>query len=191
LKLIVGVTGASGTIYALRLLEALRDRGIESVLIMSGNGEAIAKHELGEEGPRRMRELSSEAYPNDFRCPYVSGSSRFDGAIVIPCSMKTLSEISMGHSSNAISRIADVALKERRPLVLVPRETPLSAIHLENMLRASRAGAIILPAMPAFYMRPRDIDELVNFVVGRVLDVLGIENDLYRRWAGWATSEDS
>ncbi len=187
MKLIIGVTGASGSRYALRLLEALKDKGIGRVLIMSKNGKAIAKHELGEEGVRRMRELSSEEYPNDLACPYISGSSKFDGMVVVPCSMKTLSEISIGYSSSAISRIADVALKEGRPLVLVPRETPLSSIHLENMLRASRAGAIILPAMPAFYMGPKGIDDLVDFVVGRILDVLGIENDLYRRWVGWAT----
>jgi 4-hydroxy-3-polyprenylbenzoate decarboxylase len=187
LKLIIGVTGASGSRYALKLLEALEERGIERVLIMSRNGEAIAKHELGEEGLKRMRGLSSEAYPNDFGCPYISGSSKFDGMVVVPCSMKTLSEISTGHSSSAISRIADVALKEGRPLVLVPRETPLSAIHLENMLRLSRAGAIVLPAMPAFYMRPKDLDDLVGFIAGRILDVLKIDNDLYRRWGGWAT----
>ncbi|MEM3574813.1 MAG: UbiX family flavin prenyltransferase [Candidatus Bathyarchaeia archaeon] len=187
MKLIIGVTGASGSRYALRLLEALEDKGIDRVLIMSKNGEEIAKHELGEEGLRRMRELSSETYPNDLQCPYISGSSKFDGMVVVPCSMKTLSEISIGYSRSAISRIADVALKEGRRLILVPRETPLSAIHLENMLRASRAGAIILPAMPAFYMRPKNIDDLVTFVVGRILDVLGIDNDLYRRLSGWAT----
>ncbi len=121
-------------------------------------------------------------HPDDLFCGAASGSSAPDALVVCPCSMGTLARIACGISGNLIERSADVMLKERRPLLLVPRETPLSDIHLENMLKLSRAGARIIPAMPAFYGRPESVLDLVDFVVGKILDQLGIENDLYKRW---------
>src|SRR6185369_5457820 len=119
---------------------------------------------------------------DDFYAPIASGSSAADAMVVVPCSMGTLSRISCGNSGNLLERSADVMLKEGRPLVLVPRETPLNAIHLEHMLKLARLGVRIVPAMPAFYQRPQSLDDLVNFVVGKVLDSLGVEQSLFRRW---------
>jgi len=178
---IVAVTGASGSVYARRLLEELKRAGHRTLLLVSDEAENVAKHE-GED-LRRFTELATDSFSeHDMNCPASSGSVKTAGMIVVPCSMKTLSAIAHGFSDNAITRAADVTLKERRALILVPRETPLSVVHLGNLLRAARAGATILPAMPAFYTRPKTVEDMVNFIVGRILDLINVPHDLYPRW---------
>jgi 4-hydroxy-3-polyprenylbenzoate decarboxylase len=194
----VGITGGSGAPYALRLLDALLTIGHEVHAVVSPAGETVVQLETGISlhGTAREKEealahaLEADGKPGRLRvfehhnlaAPISSGSFPSAGMAVVPCSTGSLGRIAAGISSNLIERAADVALKERRPLVLVPRETPLGDIHLENMLRLRRAGADIVAAMPAFYHRPRTIADLVDMVVGRVLDRLGIENSLFQRW---------
>jgi flavin prenyltransferase len=182
--IIVAITGASGIIYALRLLKVLKGYNIEISLIITEPAKKILKHELKKD-MIVLEELSDEIYePKDLNASINSGSYRFNAMIIIPCTMKTISAISTGYANNTITRAADVALKEKRKLILVPRETPLRAVHLENMLKISREGGIILPAMPAFYHNPETIDDMVNFIVGKILDILDIENNLFKRWNG-------
>jgi len=181
LRLIVAVTGASGIIYGKRLLEVLKEKKVETHLIVSGSAEVVAESEIG--GTRFLKDLAHSVYePGDLSAPISSGSFKVDGMVIAPASMKTIAAIASGYCDNLITRAADVQLKERRPLILVPRETPLHAIHLENMARLSRLGATVLPAMPGFYHEPKTVDDLVNFVVGKVLDQLGVDHGLYRRW---------
>jgi 4-hydroxy-3-polyprenylbenzoate decarboxylase len=180
---VVAVTGASGAIYARRLLEELRRTGHETILLMSDEAKNVLKYE--NEDPQKFTELATKAFSeHELDTPASSGSVKTAGMIVVPCSMKTLSHIAHGLSGNAITRAADVTLKERRPLILVPRETPLNTIQLRNLLRVSEAGAIVLPAMPAFYTKPRSIEDMVNFIVGRILDLLNVPHSLYQQWAG-------
>ncbi|AEF96767.1 UbiX family flavin prenyltransferase [Methanotorris igneus] len=182
MKVVVCVTGASGAIYAKRLLEVLKEKNVETFLIISNSAKKIIEHELKIKCNDFIK-LADKYYENDdFFSPLASGSNKFDAAIVIPCSMKTLSSIANGYSSNLIVRVCDIALKEKRKLILMPREMPFNAIHLENMLKLAKLGVVIMPPIPAFYNEPKTIDDLVNFVVGRVLDILGIENDLFKRW---------
>ncbi len=191
----IALTGASGSMYGLRLAEQLVLNSVQVTFCASCSGAAVCREETGldlsgdlEKAQRRLGEhleISSGVtlvHPDDLFCPVASGSSAPDGMVVVPCSMGTLARIAVGVSGNLIERCADVMLKERRPLLLVPRETPLSDIHLENMLKLSRSGARIVPAMPAFYSHPDSILDLVDFVVGKILDQLGIDNDLYTRW---------
>jgi flavin prenyltransferase len=184
LLLVVGITGGSGVIYGIRLLEVLHELDIETHLIIS----KAAKETIVLETERKIREVESLASKvhaiNDIASTLASGSSPTDGMVIIPCSMKTLAGVASGYSDNLILRAADVTLKERRPLILVPRETPLSRIHIENMLKVNTAGGIIVPAMPGFYSRPKVIDELVDQLVGKVLDLLRIQHSLYERWTG-------
>jgi 4-hydroxy-3-polyprenylbenzoate decarboxylase len=193
--LVVAITGASGAPYAIRVLEQLLQASQPVWLIVSGHGWRL----LGMEAEiRSVEELStrvgSDAWDElvnvfddkDRGASPASGSARSIGMLVCPCSMGTLSAISIGASRSLVERAADVALKERRKLILVPRETPLSAIHLENMLRVTRAGATVLPAAPGFYNSPGSIDDLVDFVAARVLDQLGVEHTLGKRWASGA-----
>ncbi len=181
-RLVVGVTGASGVIYAKRLLEVLSEKNIETHVIVSKTAEKIIKHEL-EMSRVEFEKLGRYSYREDeVDAPLSSGSFKTDGMIIIPCSLKTLAGIASGYTDNLILRAADVTLKEKRTLVLVPRETPLNAIHLYNMLKLARIGAIILPAMPAFYHKPKKIEELVDFITGKILDILGIEHQLFKRW---------
>ena len=178
---VVAVTGGSGSVYARRLLEELKRAGHETLLLMSDEAKNVMEHE--NEDPKRFMELASRTFSeHDLDSPTSSGSVTTAGMIVIPCSMKTIASITHGISSNAITRAADVTLKERRPLILVPRETPLSIIHLRNLLHVAEAGAIVLPAMPAFYTNPKSIDDMVNFIVGRILDLLNVPHKLFRRW---------
>lgn len=179
MRTVIGISGASGTIYGLRLLENLPG---EKHLIVSEGARFILKKET-ECSLKHLNRMADYHYDNsDIAARISSGSYGFDAMAVVPCSLSTLSKIATGISDNLITRVASVCLKERRKLVLVPRETPLSTIHLKNMHELSVAGAIILPAMPAFYGSPKSVDDMVNFVVGRILDVLGVENSLYERW---------
>ncbi|MBI5235324.1 MAG: UbiX family flavin prenyltransferase [Deltaproteobacteria bacterium] len=204
---IVAITGASGAVYGLRLIDALLKRGDDVELIISPSGFLILKEELGivasasDAGCVCLQYLESawlgkrtgalSAAPSDcLSASSASGSSVKSGMIVCPCSMGTLARIAGGCSTNLIERAADCFLKERRRLIVVPRETPLNAIHLENMLRLSRAGAVILPAMPAFYTMPKTVGDMVDFVVGKTLDCLGIENGLYKRWGKDTVNRD-
>lgn len=181
MRVIVGMTGASGIRYGIRLLECLES---ETAVVVSEDAASIAEGEAGT-ARKDIEALADECYDNDdLWSPLASGSVGFDAFVVVPCSMSTLSKISCGIADNLITRVASVALKERRMLVLVPRETPLSTIHLQNMTRLSEAGAVVLPACPAFYPSPESVDDMVDFVVGRVLDMLGQEHELYRRWGG-------
>lgn len=181
MRLVVAVTGASGSIYARNFLEAARSNGIETHLIVTEAGKTVAEHELG--GVEQLTALADFTYePHDLEAPLASGSFRLDGMVIVPATMKTVAALAHGYDSNLATRAADVHLKERRPLVIVPRETPLHAVHLENMARLSRLGAVILPAMPGFYHHPESIDDLASFISGKILDQLGVPNNLYRRW---------
>ena len=181
-RVIVGITGASGVIYGIRTVEELKARGCEVHLVLTKNAVKVM-HEETSATPEYLENLVDSVYSNsDLTAPIASGSFKADGMVVVPCSMATLSEIAYGISRSLISRAALVTLKENRKLVLVPRETPLTSIHLLNMLKLSRAGAVILPAMPAFYIKPETVNDLVNFVVGKILDQLGIKHELYRRY---------
>jgi len=178
---VVGVTGASGSIYARRLLEELKRAGHDTLLLISDEAKNVIR--LENEDLRRLTELATRTFSeHDLDSPASSGSVKTAGMIVVPCSMKTVSYIAHGLSGNAITRAADVTLKEHRPLILVPRETPLNIIHLRNLLRVAQAGATVLPAMPAFYMKPKSVDDMVDFVVGRILDILNVPHNLLRRW---------
>lgn len=191
--IVMGITGASGAPYAVRLLQALTAARRPVSLIVSKYGLRLLATESGIESIDALRDAVGidawasyvEVFSNDDRgAAPASGSSRTAGMIVCPCSMGTLSAIAVGASRSLIERAADVTLKEQRKLVLVPRETPLSAIHLGNMLRLTRAGAVIMPASPGFYHRPEQISDLVDFVVARMLDQLGVEQKLVKRWDG-------
>lgn len=189
---VVGITGASGSIYGVKLVKTLLQLGIDVHLVITNAGWRVIKEELGWDTTNRETVLNVQFgdylgkyiyYPiADIGASIASGSYLVEGMIVMPCSMGTLSAIAHGTSDNLLTRAADVMLKEGRPLLLVPRETPLHAIHLENMLKLSKLGVRIIPAMPAFYFGPKDIDDLVSFLVGKVLDSLRIEHHLFTRW---------
>ena len=197
-RLVAAVTGASGAIYAVRFLKACLDLGIRVDLVVSDYGKRLLIEECDlnlkaesienwldrrygpEPRPGRL-ELHRE---QDLGAGIASGSQRWRAMVVIPCSMKTLAGIAGGSASNLVERAADVTLKERRPLILVPRETPLNLIQIENMARAARAGATIVPAMPAFYYKPENLEQLADFIVGRVLSLLEIEHNLFEPWQG-------
>ena len=189
--IIVAVTGASGAPYAVRLLNALVERERRTSLIVSDHGLRLLDTEMGIGSVAALRErIGSGRWDRvvtvyddrDRGAAPASGSALSAGMVICPCSMGTMSAIAVGASRSLVERAADVVLKERRPLVLVPRETPYSAIHLENMLTLTRAGAVVLPASPGFYHRPRTIDDLVDFIVARLLDHLGVDNALVPRW---------
>ena len=195
MRVFLGITGASGAPYAARLLEVLAASGVEVGVCASAAGlEVIATELYGDASLPRDEVLARFLAPagaaatayaaQDWRAPYASGSARVDGYVICPCSMGTLGTIASGAMTNLIQRAASVALKEGRRLVLVPRETPLSTIHLQNMLTLRQAGATILFAAPGFYHAPASIADLVDFVVARVLDQLGLDNALMQRWGG-------
>jgi flavin prenyltransferase len=191
LPVVVAITGASGAPYAVRLLRALAGVGCPVWLVVSAHGWRLLETESGVPDLAALRAAVGAAAwdrhvtlfdDGDRGARPASGSARARAMVICPCSMGTLAAVSAGTSRSLVERAADVALKERRPLLLVTREAPLSAIHLENMLRVTRAGAIVMPAAPGFYHRPRGVDDLVDFVVARVLDHLGVEHDVGRRW---------
>jgi 4-hydroxy-3-polyprenylbenzoate decarboxylase len=194
-QIVVGITGASGSIYGLRLVEELLRAGKMVSLLLTNAGRQVLLYETGlklsENSDQRLQQLRQhfaageelQHYSlSDFFAPVASGSSAPDAVVVCPCSMGTAGRIAAGLSDNLLERVADVALKEQKKLLLVPRETPFNQIHLENLLRLSKAGAQILPAMPAFYQQPQSIEELVDFVVGKTLDNLGVAHQLFQRW---------
>jgi 4-hydroxy-3-polyprenylbenzoate decarboxylase len=193
-QFVVAITGASGSLYGLRLVRELLRAGQRVSLMLTAAGRQVLNHETGLDWPggiKQQRQQVQEHFASiaveclasdDFWAGAASGSAAADAMIVMPCSMGTVGRIAAGLSGNLLERAADVMLKERRPLILVPRETPFNTIHLENLLRLSRAGALVLPAMPGFYHAPETIDDLVDFVVGKVLDQLDIEHSLFARW---------
>ncbi len=186
MKLVVAITGASGAIYGVRFMEVLREAypEVETHLIVSRAGLRVLKHETECE-LSDLAALADVVHPeSDIGARPASGSAGIDAMVVIPCSMKTLGQIAAGTGDNLVGRAADVILKEGRKLVLVTREMPLSAIHLENMLKLSRLGVMNLPASPGFYFHPQSLDDLVNHVVGKTLDALGLDQHLFERWKG-------
>jgi len=204
-RFFVGITGASGHAYAETLVRALVGAGQDVDLSITAAGCKVLRHELGVEAGAAGERLAAalpgwlgepvaarvRAFPSAaVEAPPSSGTALTGGVILCPCSMGTLARVAVGFSSNLVERAADVALKERRRLVIVPRETPLSEIHLENMLKLSRLGALVLPAAPGFYHRPAGIQDLLDHVVGKVLDALGVEHGLGARWKGTAPEGD-
>jgi len=189
--LVVGITGASGAIYGIRLLEVLSSvKNVETHLIVSEAAEEIIKHETG----RRIedvKELASFSYDiRDIGARVSSGSFKTDGMIVAPCTVKTMSAIANSYSENLLVRAGDVTIKERRRLLLLVRETPLHIGHIRNMERLCEMGAIIMPPVPAFYYKPQTIQDIVDHTVGKMLDLFGIEHTLFQRWSGIAKQED-
>ncbi len=179
--ILIGVTGASGGMYARRLIEVLGGR---ADVILSHDAEAVVKFETGL-GPKEFTTGARRVYRgDDLAAPPASGSHRFSALVVVPCSGTTVAKIASGIADNLITRAAAVALKEKRTLILVPRETPMSAIALESLLELARLGVVILPASPGFYGKPRGVEDLVDFVVARILDHLGVEHELGPRWSG-------
>lgn len=183
IRLVVGISGASGVIYGVRLLEALKQLPIETHLVMTRTAEVTLAHEtrMKVAAVRRLADVAHRI--DDLAAAISSGSFRTLGMIVAPCSMRSLGEIANGISSNLLTRAADVVLKERRRLVLVTRETPLHAIHLRNMLALSEMGAIIAPPVPAFYNKPQGLDDIVDHTVGRVLDLFDLDTGKVKRWS--------
>lgn len=188
---VVGITGASGSIYGVRLIRELALRKHSIDVVITNAGKQVMKEELGVSafktatdrlGLSKIKRQMTIWENDNFEAPFMSGSSAAEAVIIIPCSMGKLAAVANGISNNLLERTADVALKERRQLILVVRETPFSLIHLENMVKVARAGAQILPAMPAFYHHPKTIDDMVNFVVGKVLNLLRIEHNLFKGW---------
>ncbi|WP_134701860.1 non-oxidative hydroxyarylic acid decarboxylases subunit B [Ammoniphilus sp. YIM 78166] len=182
MRIIVGITGATGAIFGIRMLEALDAAGVETHLVMSKWAETTIRLET----PYTIDDVQKLAHvvhqPSNQAASISSGSFRVQGMVIAPCSMKTLASIRMGLADNLVSRAADVILKERKKLVLLTREMPLNDIHLENMLGLSRMGAVIMPPVPAFYNHPQSIDDMVNHIVARTLDQFNIDNDLTHRW---------
>lgn len=175
MRILLAITGASGIAYGRRLAEVLKGTNHEISVVVSGGARAVAKAE-GEDLPK------TDYGENDLSAPAASGSYKLDAMAVCPCSLKTLGEIANGVGSSLITRAAEVCLKERRKLVLVVRETPLSYIAIKNMERVTLAGAVVLPASPGFYHKPKKVSDLVDFVVGKTLDQIGVENRLFKRW---------
>ncbi|MBE0446653.1 MAG: UbiX family flavin prenyltransferase [Actinobacteria bacterium] len=196
MEYIVAVTGASGSIYGKRILQILLEHGFNISLIVSEPGKLVVAHELGFSfdeadavtslanwlGVPGAEKLLKYYRDDDLMAPVCSGSYTTAGMVIVPCSMATLGAVASGLSSSLIERTADVVLKESRRLIIVPRETPLNRIHIRNLLVVEEAGAKIVPAMPAFYHNPKTIDEIVDFIVGKVLDQLGVKHDLFARW---------
>jgi 4-hydroxy-3-polyprenylbenzoate decarboxylase len=194
-KVVVGITGASGSIYARALVDALTSPmagEVEVAAVLSQTAPEVWAHELGTDVRAHLAARGVSVFSGrDYRAPFASGSAGWDAMVVAPCSMSSVAKIAHGISDDLLSRAADVMLKERRRLVVLPRETPLSTLHLENLLALARHGAVILPAMPSFYGRPATIDEVVDTVVTRALDHLGFSHGHARRWGRDVTMESA
>lgn len=183
-RLIVGITGASGVIYGVRLLQALHELPVETHLVLTKTAEITLAHETDFK-VKDVKALADVVHsPTDLAAPVSSGSFRTMGMVIAPCSMRSLGEIATGISTSLLSRAADVVLKERRKLVLMVRETPLHAVHLRNMVTVAELGAVVAPAMPAFYSRPTTVDDIVNHSVGRLLDLFDLDAGIVKRWGG-------
>jgi 4-hydroxy-3-polyprenylbenzoate decarboxylase len=184
-RVVVGISGASAPIYGVRLLQELRARDVETHLVMSRSAGVTVRLELPEWSLKQVHELADFFHrEQDMAASISSGSFKTDAMVVAPCSMKSLASIAHGFSDNLLARAADVTLKERRKLILVTRETPLHLVHLRNMVAVTEMGGIILPPCPAFYHRPRSVSDIVDHTVGKVLDLLGIEHQLFQAWEG-------
>jgi len=183
-RLVVGISGASGVIYGVRMLELLRDTDVETHLVMSKSAELTLAYET-ELKPKEVKALASVNHPaSDIGAAISSGSFPTIGMVIVPCSIRTMSEIATGVTSSLVSRAADVVLKEKRRLVLALRETPLHGGHLRTMTTLADIGAVVAPIVPAFYAKPKTVDDIINHTVGRLLDFLGIETKVVRRWQG-------
>jgi 4-hydroxy-3-polyprenylbenzoate decarboxylase len=183
-RIIVGITGATGAIFGVRLLEALKAAEVETHLVLSKWGQQTVEHETGLTAADLQARAAVLHGTGNMAATISSGSFRTEGMIVAPCSMRTVAAIAHGNGENLVHRAADVVLKERRRLVLVPRETPMSLPELRNMVACAEAGAMILPAMPAFYQQPKTIDDLASFIAGKILNALGFEQKLFAPWKG-------
>ncbi|HYB83824.1 MAG TPA: UbiX family flavin prenyltransferase [archaeon] len=183
MKIVLAVTGASGVVYGVNLASELAKAGTELTIVVSDAAKRVLAEET-HDGLKHLKGYGKLLTEHDIDAEVASGSAKTDAVVVCPCSMKTVAAIASGYAYNLICRTADVAIKEQRKLVLVVREMPLSAIHLENMLKLARLGAVILPASPGFYHEPKTVNDMVNHVIGKVLDVLGVESKLYKRWSG-------
>jgi flavin prenyltransferase len=197
-SIVVAITGASGAIYATRTLAALLERGCHIELVVSDYGRRLLRDELGEKAAvDKLTDFLAETYGDNVRAgtytlhsnkdlgaKIASGSQDCDAMVIVPCSMKTLAGVAHGLSRNLVERAADVMLKERRPLIMLPRETPMSLPQLRNMVLCAEAGAMLMPAMPAFYQMPRTLDDLADFMAGKILGALGFKHDLYPAWKG-------
>ena len=189
-RIIVGISGASGIVYGIRMLEALRDVSLETHLVMTRSARLAMAYETSLK-PADVQALAAVNHRNDDMAASISsGSFRTLGMVVAPCSIRTLSEISTGVTSSLLTRAADVVLKERRRLILMVRETPLHLGHLRSMTQVTEMGAIVMPPVPALYNRPQSVDDIVKHSVGRVLDLFGIDNDLVRRWGEQGSAPD-
>ena len=196
-RAIVGITGASGALYGVRTLAALMERGYQIEVVVSDLGRRVLREELGDVVIDRLADYLVSKYGEvvrvgalavrsnkDVGAEIASGSHRCDAMVIVPCSMKTMAAVAHGLSRTLIERSADVMLKEQRRLILVPRETPMSLPQLRNMVLCAEAGALVMPAMPAFYQGPRTLDDLADFMTGKILTALGVEHDLYPAWTG-------
>jgi 4-hydroxy-3-polyprenylbenzoate decarboxylase len=182
MRLIIGMTGASGVVYGIELLRFLKIKGVETHLVLTQAARAVIKSETKMTTEDVVALVTNHYEIDDMTAPIASGGFEVDGMIVIPCSMKSLAGMTHGYADNLLLRAADVTLKEKRLLIVVPRETPLSVIHLKNMVDLAKAGAVLLPAMPAWYHKPENLQDIVDHLVGKILDILGIRHELYRKW---------
>lgn len=181
MRIVLGVTGASGAIYSVRLAMELNKIGVELTVVISDAAKKVFATEVPD-GLEQLAKCGNLLSEHDLDADISSGSAKFDATVICPCSMKTLAAVANGYAYNLICRNADVSIKEQRKVVLVVREMPLNAIHLENMLKLAKLGVVIIPASPGFYHNPKSVDDLVNHVVGKVMDILGVESNLFKRW---------
>lgn len=184
MRIVIGITGASGSIYGIRLIEVLKAAGCEIHAVVSESGWQVLEYECGLTKADIKDRVDYLHDVNNIGASIASGSFKTDAMVIVPCSMRTLGGIANGIADSLLLRAADVVLKEGRPLLLVPRETPLNAIHLENMLKLARIGVRIIPASPGFYHRPQNLEALIDMMVGKICDMLNIEHSLFARWQG-------